>query len=107
MTDGPMIKFDPPKDEPKDLTKAEPEDLPGSDSEPDPLNADQVARVAALYHARSVLESEIRSGGFGTASTKPQPKADDLLAVAEYIISGDLWLDDDDGASAVGKELKE
>lgn len=61
--------------------------LPEQTLEATPLSPEQDARVSALYHARSALES--RGGPFGSGDGSRPPKVDDLIAAARWIMNGD------------------
>lgn len=52
----------------------------------EPLSEEQDARACALYHANNVLTKK------GAMGTETPPGVADLLAVAEWILSGD-WID--------------
>jgi hypothetical protein len=65
------------------------------DLDPSDLNEAQRARSEALYHARQVLER--KGGAFTGAGTIYPPKVEDLITVADYILTGEMLVPDGEG----------
>lgn len=68
--------------------------IPGTKEETleaaEPLTREQDARVASLYHARSILEAKEASPGFGRGGGVNPPSLGHLIVLSNYILDGNV-----------------